>query len=104
MTTNTHEEARWKQRMCAFSGCQRDVVVVSPGQDTTTTLPPVLRAAALEPSPRPDINLCMEHYQALVASVGWPWPTERLNTKTHRKPSAAAAKTAGKTKLMAVSG
>jgi len=103
MTMNTREEARWKQRKCAFDGCQRDVVVVSPGQDTTT-LPPLLRAAALEPSPRPDINLCLEHYQALVASAGWPWPTERVNTRTHHKPSDAAAKTAGKTKLMAVSG
>lgn len=101
--TNTHEEARWKQRKCAFSGCQRDVVVVSPGQDTTT-LPPSLRKAAREPTSRPDINLCLEHYQALVASAGWPWPTERVTTRTHRKPSAAAAKTAAKTKLMAASG
>ena len=103
MITNTHEEARWKQRKCSFDGCQRDVMVVSPGQDTTS-LPPLLRAAALEPSPRPDLNLCQEHYLGLVASGGWPWPTERSNTRIHHKPSAAAAKTAGKTKLMAVSG
>lgn len=103
MITNTHEEARWKQRKCSFDGCLRDVMVVLPGQDTTS-LPPLLRKAALEPSPRPEFNLCQEHYLGLVASAGWPWPTERVNTRTHHKPSDAAAKTAGKTKLMAVSG
>ena len=103
MTMNTREEARWKQRKCAFDGCQRDVVVVSPGQDTTS-LPPLLRKAALEPSPRHDLNLCLDHYLGLVVSAGWPWPTECSTTRTHRKPSVAAAKTAAKIKLMAVSG